>query len=168
MAEQKAQLFQIRPLGDSEGDRDWVQRFIAAQWGADEVVVHDTVYHPARLPGFVAWQAGVRVGLVTFFLDDEACEIVTLDSQRRGSGVGTALLEAVKGVAQVSGCRRLWLITTNDNLDALRFYQKRGFALVAVHRNAVERARQTKPEIPLVGQHGIPLRDEIELDIPLE
>ena len=95
-------------------------------------------------------------------------EIVSIDSTHPGRGVGTALIEAVKKEARRQGCRRLWLITTNDNLNALRFYQKRGFALVAVHRNAIEISRRLKPEIPLTGHDGIPLRDEIELETLLE
>lgn len=165
---QRIQPFQIRALGDDEGDRTWAARFVAAQWGAEVVAVHDAVYHPASLPGFVAWQGEERVGLVTYHLGGNACEIVTLDSQRPGIGVGAALIQAVKRVAQEAACRRLWLVTTNDNLEALRFYQKRGFVLVAVHRDALERARRLKPAIPRIGLHGIPLRDEIELEMPLE
>ena len=168
MGERDLPVFQIRPVDDTPDDRDWVADFVARQWGADTVVVHDTVYHPAALPGFVAWAAGERIGLVTYHLDGDACEIVTLDSQRPGIGVGTALIGAVQRAAREAGCHRLWVITTNDNLDALRFYQKRGFVLVAVHRNAVERSRRSKPEIPLRGFYGIPLRDEIELEMPLE
>ena len=82
-----------------------------------------------------------------------------------GRGIGTALLEAVKEVAVTLECQRMWLITTNDNLPALRFYQKRGFTRVQVYPNAVERSRQLKPDIPLAGQHGIPIRDEIELEL---
>jgi ribosomal protein S18 acetylase RimI-like enzyme len=160
--------FRIRPLGDHEDDCAWVARFVTTQWGADVVVAHDTVYYPASLPGFVAWQDGERVGLVTYHLEGDACEIVTMDSLRPGVGVGTALIETVRRAAQEAGCRRLWLVTTNDNLEALRFYQKRGFVLVAVHRDALERSRQLKPEIPLIGSHGIPLRDEIELEMSLE
>ncbi len=78
------------------------------------------------------------------------------------------LIEAVKQAAVSAGCRRLWLITTNDNLHALRFYQKRGFRLVAVYPNALEESRRLKPEIPLVGLDGIPLRDELELELALE
>jgi GNAT superfamily N-acetyltransferase len=125
------------------------------------------VYHPATLPGFIAWQVGERIGLVTYHLEVDGCEIVTLDSQRPGIGVGTALIEAVRRVAQEAACHRLRVITTNDNLEALRFYQKRGFRLVAVHPRAMEASRRLKPEIPLIGQHGIPLRDEIELEMPL-
>ncbi len=160
-----AQTFQIRPCGDEH--RAWVGRFIAAQWGAETIVVHASTYLPAALPGFIAWQDEEQVGLITYTLDGGACEIVTLDSQRPGIGIGAALVEAVRRVAQKTGCRRLWLISTNDNLNALRFYQKRGFALAAIHRDAVTRARRAKPQIPLIGQHGIPLRDELELEMLL-
>jgi ribosomal protein S18 acetylase RimI-like enzyme len=85
----------------------------------------------------------------------------------RGTGVGTALLDAVKNAAGWAGCKRLWLVTTNDNTHALRFYQKRGFHIAAVHRNALLRSRELKPEIPLAGMDGIPIRDEIELEIVL-
>jgi ribosomal protein S18 acetylase RimI-like enzyme len=124
-------------------------------------------YHPYTLPGFVAIRSQEIVGLLTYHLEGTQCEVVTIDSLRSGLGVGTALIEAVKQTAQQAGCERLWLITPNDNLNALRFYQKRGFALVAVHRNALERSRQLKPQIPLIGEHGIPLRDEIELELRL-
>ena len=106
-------------------------------------------------------------GLVTFHIAGDACEIVTLDSLHPGQGIGTALIEAVKAAAGAAGCRRLWLITTNDNLHALGFYQKRGFRLVAVHPGAVDDSRKLKPEIPLIGNDGIPIRDEIELEIVL-
>jgi ribosomal protein S18 acetylase RimI-like enzyme len=81
--------------------------------------------------------------------------------------VGSALIEAATQAARRVGCRRLWLITTNDNTHALRFYQKRGFVIAAIHVNALEKARRLKPEIPLIGEDGIPLRDEIELEMIL-
>lgn len=59
---------------------------------------------------------------------------------------------------------RIWLITTNDNLNALGFYQKRGFRIKAVYPGAVDEARRIKPEIPLAASNGIPIRDEIELE----
>jgi N-acetylglutamate synthase-like GNAT family acetyltransferase len=111
---------------------------------------------------------GEKVGLVTYNIVDECCEIVTIDSIRPFSGVGTVLIEAIKNIALKSGCKRLWLITTNDNMNALRFYQKRGFELVAIHRNALDISRKLKPEIPLTGNDGIPLRDEIELEMILK
>jgi DNA-3-methyladenine glycosylase I len=155
----------IRSL--TSADREWVARHVAEHWGAEIVAVHGTLYHSAELPGFVVELAGESAGLVTFHIAGDACEIVTLDSLRPCQGIGTALIEAVKTTASAAGCRRLWLITTNDNLHALRFYQKRGFRLVAVHPGAVDAARKLKPEIPPIGNDGIPIRDEIELEIVL-
>ena len=157
------QEFVVRPL--NADDRDWVLRFIVEHWGADKVVGHGVVYYPHDLPGFVAVRGSERLGLVTYHIEGDSCEIVTLNSVQESVGVGTALIKMVRYVARYFGCRRLWLVTTNDNLNALRFYQKRGFVLVAVHRNALQVSRKLKPEIPLVGMDGIPLRDEIELEM---
>jgi GNAT superfamily N-acetyltransferase len=158
--------YAIRPLNSD--DSDWIARFMVEHWGSETVIAHDTTYHPADLPGFAAIQKNEVVGLVTYHIEGKQCEIVTIDSLKSNRGIGTALIEAVKDVAlAAAGCNRLWLITTNDNLHALRFYQKRGFALVAVHRNAVAESRKLKPEIPLTGNEGIPLRDELELEMML-
>src|SRR5512135_310324 len=156
--------FHLRPI--QPHDRDWIRRLMIEQWGAEVVVAHGTIYEPHKLPGFVAAHAAQEqpIGLITYQLQDNQCEIVTLDSLQERQGIGSALIEAVKGVARQSDCERIWLITTNDNLKALRFYQKRGFTLAALHRNAIEQARKLKPQIPVIGEDGIPIRDEIELE----
>lgn len=154
----------MRPVSDD--DRDWVVRVIRELWGYP-VVAHGAVYYPHVLPGFVAVRGEERIGLITYRVEDDECEIITLNSLRPSAGIGTALIEAVKTAARDARCRRIWLITTNDNLSALRFYQKRGFALVAVHRNALDVSRKLKPAIREVGLDGIPLRDEIELEMIL-
>ncbi len=125
------------------------------------------VFDAAALPGYLAFEREERLGLITFNIEGPACEIVTLDSLREGQGIGTALIDAVKRQAAASGCHRLWLITTNDNLHALRFYQKRGFRLAALHRDALQVWRLIKPEIPVIGMDGIPLRDAVELEMLL-
>jgi len=158
--------FSLRPL--RADDKGWVSQFIGEHWGADKVVAHGVVYYPQDLPGFVAVRVGEQVGLIAYRIEQQSCEIVTLNNVQGSMGVGTALIDVVRYVARYSGCRRLWLVTTNDNLNALRFYQKRGFVLVAVHRNALEVSRKLKPEIPLVGMDGIPLRDEIELEMMVD
>jgi len=157
--------FTIHPIQDA--DRYWIKQFMIDRWDAEIVVAHGVVYKPHELPGFVATHVEQEqpVGLITYQLQDNQCEIVTLDSLKSGAGIGSALIEAVKAAASQMGCIRIWLITTNDNLNALRFYQKRGFELVAVHRDAIERSRQIKPEIPLIGEYGIPIRDKIELEL---
>ncbi len=152
----------------TQTDRAWVARLITERWGAETIVAHGAVYHPHKLPGFVAIENDDRVGLVTYHIDGDACEIVTLDSLHPNRGIGTALIDAVKRAAQQSQCRRLWLITTNDNLHALRFYQKRGFVLAALHRGAVNESRKLKPEIPLIGMDGISIRDEVEMEQRIE
>ncbi len=157
---------QIRPL--EPHDREWVARFIANQWGSAQIVTRGRVHSADHLPGLIAWEGGSRVGLVTYLVDGNECELTSLNTIRDGVGIGSALLDAVRDAAISASCRRLWLITTNDNLHALRFYQKRGWRLVAVYPNALEQLRRLKPEIPLIGLDGIPLRDEIELELPLD
>jgi ribosomal protein S18 acetylase RimI-like enzyme len=155
------QPFDLRPL--AADDRNWIRDFIAARWGAEIAVAHDTVHYPDQLPGFAAVDpSGQTVGLVTYHMHGDGCEVVTIDSLVEGQGLGTALLAAVAEAARAAGCRRVWLITTNDNLQALAFYQKRGFRLVTIHRDAVRRAREIKPSIPLIGANDIPIQDEIE------
>jgi ribosomal protein S18 acetylase RimI-like enzyme len=157
---------EIQSLDRSQQAR--VARWMVEHWGSEVMVAHGATLRPAELPGFVAIRGGEWVGLITYQVDGDACEIVTLDSLRPNIGVATALIEAVKQVARQAGGRRLWVITTNDNTAALRFYQKRGFHLVAVHRDAVTRSRQVKPQIPLIGNDGIPICDEIELEMLLD
>jgi len=107
------------------------------------------------------------VGLITYRIEGPECEVLSLDSLSEGIGIGTALLESALRAAGAAGCRRFWLITTNDNLRAVRFYQRRGFSLAALHRDALVVSRKLKPCIPPIGLDGIPLRDEIEMEILL-
>ena len=137
-------------------------------WGSPQVVSRGRVHTADALPGLIAEFEAQRVGLLTYQLEGDGCEVVSLNSLLEKRGVATALLEAVTEVAAQAGCRRVWLVTTNDNLPALRFYQKLGFRLVAVHRDAVEKSRELKPEIPFVGMDGIPIRDEVELALRLD
>jgi GNAT superfamily N-acetyltransferase len=95
------------------------------------------------------------------------CELMTIDALRDGVGAGTVLLAAVAAAARAAGAARVWLVTTNDNTPALRFYQRRGFDLVAVHRDAVTAARRLKPSIPETGVDGIPIRHGLELEFAL-
>jgi GNAT superfamily N-acetyltransferase len=105
------------------------------------------------------------IGVLTYVIDGSGCEISSLYAASRLGGIGTALIGAVMDVARGVGCRRLWLVTTNDNVDALRFYQRRGFRLAELHAGAVDRSRATiKPSIPENGDHGIPIRDELVLE----
>lgn len=144
-----------------------LRRFWREHWGDEFVVAHGVVYRPDGLAGFVAEESEEWIGLVTFTFMDDECEIVSLDSLSEGRGLGTGLIEKVIEAARAAGCRRVFLITTNDNLRALAFYQKRGFELAALYRGALNESRKLKPGIPLTGMNDIPLRDEIELELHL-
>ena len=162
----KPEEIAIRPL--CPADREWVSTFIAEHWGADIVVVHRQIFIPSMLPGFVAERNGTVVGLITYSIYGTECEVVTLDSLIGKAGVGSALIQAVESAAREGGATRLWLITTNDNLNALGFYQRRGFRIARVHSNAVEHARTFKPGIPQVAENLIPIVDELELEKKIE
>jgi GNAT superfamily N-acetyltransferase len=163
----------LRPVAPA--DLSWVRSLLTGRWGAPEVVTRGILHHADALPGYVAFFNGLggsfssqqAAGLVTFRIDGGSCEIVTLDSLHPNLGIGSMLLAAVREHASAAGCRRLWLITTNDNTHALRFYQKRGLVLAALHRDAIKASRGIKPGIPERGNDGIPIRDEIELEMKL-
>ncbi len=107
---------------------------------------------------------GRRAGLLTYRLEPDAIELSSLIAEPRGTGAGSALVSELRAAATAAGRPRIWVVTTNDNLDALGFYQRRGFAIIAVRPGAVDRARaELKPTIGRIGEHGIPIRDEIEL-----
>ncbi|MHC5036044.1 MAG: GNAT family N-acetyltransferase [Planctomycetota bacterium] len=155
----------IRPVRKS--DRKWIRELIAERWGSERIVTRGTLHAPHELPGYVAMASGKKAGLVTYRIEGEEAEIISLDSLKPGTGIGTALLKAVMDATRKKGATRLKLITTNDNANALRFYQKRGFTITALHPNALAFSRKLKPELPTIGIDNIPLRDEIELERPI-
>jgi GNAT superfamily N-acetyltransferase len=161
---QSGQAMKVRPR--QAADRPAALAFLARH-NSVRVARLGELIEPLDHPALLAEADGEMLGMLTYVPDRgwEQCEVLTLHATGQWHGVGTALIEAVERLAAEHGCARLWLITTNDNVDALRFYQRRGFQLTAVHRHAVDDSRsRLKPEIPVVGAYGIPMRDEIELE----
>jgi ribosomal protein S18 acetylase RimI-like enzyme len=159
-------MIAVRPL--TEADRTWADKIEAESWSEPVVARLGELVDPTQLPGFVAVADSERVGLTSYAVRGEACELVTIRSLREGMGVGRALLEAVRDAAVDAGCTRLWLITTNDNVRALELYQRFGMDIVAFHRHAVTDARRRlKPSIPQHGVHGVPIAHELELELRL-
>jgi len=148
-------------------DWKWIRDLIIKEWGSEKVVTKGKIYNVKDLPGLAAKQNREIVGLLTYHIKNNECEIVTLNSIKTNQGVATNLLEEIKKIAVTKKCKRLWLVTTNNNIKALGFYQKRGFYLKAIYPNAIELSRKLKPEIPMIGNEGIPIRDEVELEIVL-
>lgn len=150
-------------------ERRWAADWLERSWGTTEVVSRGVLHDAAGLPGLVAERDGQRVGLLTFRVRPGAdTEIVTIDADPQGTGIGAALLDGAIELGRRNGWRRLWLVTTNDNTRALHFYQRHGFRLVALHRDAIARSRQLKPSIPAVGVDGIPIDHELELERVLD
>ncbi|MBS0471161.1 MAG: GNAT family N-acetyltransferase [Proteobacteria bacterium] len=137
----------------------WVRNY-----GGPAVVSRGRLYDARMLPGFVALEGERLLGALTWHADGGEIEIVSLDSYAEDRGVGTALLAVAVEAAQARAARRIWLITSNDNIRAIRFYQKRGWDMAALHRDAIDEARKIKPEIPRMSDDGIPIRHEIEFE----
>ena len=157
--------FNLRRL--TQDDLPNLRQYWKEIWGDEFVVAHGVIYYPDTLDGFIAFDGDEWVGEITYTFSGNDCEIVSLDSLRQGQGMGTKLINAVVEEARERNCKRVFLITTNDNLNALGFYQKRGFELVKINRGAVNESRKIKPSISLIGENNIPLRDEIELEMIL-
>ncbi|MGM7700418.1 GNAT family N-acetyltransferase [Pseudalkalibacillus sp. Hm43] len=138
--------------------------FFREHWGSPEMVISSGTYRCDELDGFaVLNREGNILGMITYVSQNDFLEIMSLDSLKENRGIGSMLMEVVERVAVELGVSTIRLITTNDNLNALKFYQKRGYHLVEVFPGAVERARTMKPEIPLIADNGIPIRDELLL-----
>jgi GNAT superfamily N-acetyltransferase len=145
-------------------DRALITELGPPRWGGEFVIVHGDTFWPAELPGFVAEVGGPVVGLLTYAqVRPDTVEVVTIDACQQHNGIGTALLESAVEAAAGLGARQVVLTTTNDNVDALRFYQRRGFRLVGLLPGALTETRRLKPAVPLLGNYGIPLADELEL-----
>ena len=152
----------VRPR--EEADETAVATFLSAR-GSRRVARRGELVDPLEHPALLAEDAGRLAGVAGYVPGAERWELLTLHASESRAGVGTALLSALERAATTAGCNRLWVVTTNDNLDALRFYQRRGFRLSAIRPGAVDASRERlKPEIPVAGDHGIPLRDELELE----
>jgi len=156
----------VRPV--TPADREWIAELVTAAFGSVRVVSHGELIEDASLlDGFAVEHDGRPVGCALLNVVDGRAELVVLATTYRGAGAGTALLEAVVDRARAEGWTRLWLITSNDNTDAIRLYQRAGWDWVAFRRDGITRGRALKPEIPKTGNHGIELRHEIEFEYPL-
>jgi ribosomal protein S18 acetylase RimI-like enzyme len=156
----------VRPFG--EGDRPWAEDLVGAELGGRWQVRRGERIDALALPGWVAERDGRPVGLLTGAERDDGWELALLAATERRGGVGSALVTALVDEARAAGAARVWLVTTNDNLGALAFYQRLGFRLSALRPGAVDAARATlKPEIPATGEDDLPIRDELELTFDL-
>lgn len=154
----------IRPI--EKKDKVWIKKVMIDAWNS-EMVVASKLFNTLKLSGFVAELNDQLAGVVTYDIANGKLEIVSLNSMQEGKGIGTALTEKVKEFAKNKEIKSVWLLTSNDNIDSLRFYQKRGFRITKVYPNAIGKARKIKPDIPEIGNYGIPLKDALKLEYSL-
>ncbi len=149
----------------NEEFRSAVNEILRDEWNCPPLISRGKIIDTTILPGFLIIEDEIIKGFITYRLASDECEIATLNSFEENRGIGTALIKAVLDIAEKNSCRRLWLITTNDNINSIRFYQKKGFELKAAHINAIELSRKLKPSIPLIGMDNIPIKHELEFEI---
>lgn len=155
----------IQPI--KENDIPWVTEVFQTYWSGDFIVSRGKKYFPQDLDGFIAYSDAQKMGLLTFRNDGDSIELVSLDSLCDNQGIGTALVQALINYAKENNKRRIWLVTTNNNTHAMRFYGHRGFKKVREYLNAIVESRRIKPSIPLTDEFGVEIKDEIEYEYQL-
>ncbi|MBE0600510.1 MAG: GNAT family N-acetyltransferase [Firmicutes bacterium] len=161
-----AYTYRVIPI--DETFRPAVQAMVDQSWAGPLIAVNGTLWDTRTMAGFAAEQDDyTMIGYILYVFHTDTCEIMALESLRENVGVGTRLIERVKAEAIRRGKKKIAVTTTNDNLHALRFYQRFGFTLQTLRPNMLETSRKLKPGIPPEGIDGIPLRDEIELELAL-
>ena len=145
--------------------RGLVNEILKEEWESTNIIIRGQVIDGNKLDGFIYLDEKNEIkGVITYLIyQNNEIEIVSLNSFMQNIGIGTKLIDKVKQIAKEKSCKVIKLVTTNDNVNALKFYQKRGFYISNVYLNAVEKSRKLKPQIPLYADNGIMIRDEIEL-----
>lgn len=152
----------IRPINPS--DIPAIHQTVESLWGSPFIVVHLEQYNCDDLPGFSAFIGDSLAGFLHYEIRGNICEVLTLAALTDGRGVGTALMAAVEHFAAEKHCTHLQVATTNDNLHAIGFYKHLGFQIKEVYLSRIALARKIKPSIPMIGENGLPIQDEILLE----
>jgi GNAT superfamily N-acetyltransferase len=149
------------------GDHDFVSHFLGQRHIGGTAVSRGRLHALGELPGLVVYRDADPVGLLLYSAEESGLEIVLLQTVAERIGLGASLLREAKKTARRLGCPRVWVVVTNDDTRAFRFYQRNGFRLVALYPRARDEARELQPGLPSVGADGILVRDEIELEVSL-
>ena len=149
----------------STSDRTLVDEFIRQQWYTTTMIIRGKEVDMTQTEGFYVKEQEDIIGLITYLVSDDVLEVISLNSLRENQGIGSKLVDAVIREAKDRKLKKILVVTTNDNINAIKFYQKRGFDMARLYHNALDISRKIKPEIPLIGDHSIPLRHEIEFEL---
>jgi len=165
--EEKNNMNDITIRLTTPNDANQIKELMNKHWGGEPLVIRAENYYPSKLEGILATSENEIIGFLFFDIQDGSCEIVVFEVFNKFQGIGTKILAQLINIANDKDWKRIFLMTGNDNLDALRFYQRRGFHICDIHIDSVKESRKMKPGIPVTGEHGIPLRDEIDLEMKL-
>ncbi len=152
----------IRKINSKE--QTWLKETMTREWGGEPLLIRGVKFYPSSMESLIAVEGEKIMGFMTYEIRSPICEIIAFEVYEKFNGLGTLMLEEMKKFAQSQNCTKLYLMTTNDNLDALRFYQKRGFQISGIHLDSVKNSRKLKPTISEFGDYGIAVRDEIDLE----
>ena len=155
--------FEIKPITD----RAFLDELLRLRWSGGALMLRGKIVHPKDVEALAAYHDGRLAGVATWRLEGPVMYLATLNNITEQRGVGMALLDAMLKLGREKGSALLRVIVTNDNLNALGFYQRRGFRIIAVYPGAIDTIRALMPAIPYIGQNRIQMRDEIELEIDL-
>lgn len=149
-------------------DQEYIRTYWESSWGLPVVSTRRS-YSPEDVQGLVyrdEW--GEPQGLVTWHVEGDSAELVTVDAYQQGRHIGGRLLNAAEAELLKRGVRHIMIVTTNDNLRAIGFYVRHGYRVTRIDLDGVARVRKIKPGVPLTGHDGLPLRDMLELEKDLQ
>lgn len=149
----------------NENDRSIINEYITHHFSSQRLVSRGVVHDSNILPGIIACSEDDPLGFILYHVDGEECQIIAAVSIVQEEGFGRTLMREMQGITRSAGCKRLWLITTNNNIAAQKFYQSLGFKLVKTHVDAITNSRFLKPEIPEKDSEGVPIKDELEYEL---
>lgn len=153
------------PVNDA--NRKQIKRLLIDQWYTTDMIIRGVSVDMTKAGGIAAYEKESIVGLVLYAITDSICHLISLNSLIRHKGIATELISRVADIARGGHCTKIVAVTTNDNIDAIRFYQKRGFDMAYLYHDALAVSRKMKPQIPLMAENGIPMRHEIQFELDL-
>lgn len=146
-------------------NKNEVVKFLCKHWGSEKIVSKGKITDASEISKVLVKDINNKiVGLATFSVNNNTCELISIDSEKQRKGIGTKMIKLIEKTVKEKGAKRIWLITTNDNYEAVIFYVKNGYRLVEIHKDALDISRKLKPQIPFIGKYGIPLQDEWEFE----
>jgi ribosomal protein S18 acetylase RimI-like enzyme len=143
-------------------DQEGAMALFRRDFGHTQIVAFGEVAALESAPVLVATMKGELAGALAYRDRPDALQIVALatDPMWQRTGVGGHLVAEAEAAARTRGLGRVVLATTNDNLPALSFYQRRDYYITEVIPGAILQHLKGKNA---VGFGGIPIRDEIRL-----